>query len=57
MSSNLGFAPLQPFGAFPWQAYMQPGYSHQPTPGMNQVGAPSTALSRRDSSATHSAVL
>ena len=32
--SAIGVAPLQPFGAYPWQAYMQPGNDHQPTPGM-----------------------
>ena len=42
----LGFAPLQPIGAYPWQAYVQPGNGHQPTPGMHRVAAPSTALSR-----------
>ena len=26
----LGFAPLQPFGAYPWQAYVQPGDHHCP---------------------------
>ena len=41
----LGFAPLQPFGAYPWQAYAQPGDGHQPTWCMNRVVAPSTALS------------
>ena len=24
----LGFTPLQPFGAYPWQAYVQPGSGH-----------------------------
>ena len=42
----LGFAPLQPFGAYPWQAYVQPGNGHWPTPGMHRVAAPSTALNR-----------
>ena len=32
-SLPLGFAPLQPFGAYLWQAYVQPGDGHQP----NQV--------------------
>ena len=31
----LGFAPLQPFGAYPWKAYVQPFDGHQPTPGMH----------------------
>ena len=41
----LGFAPLQPFGAYPWQAYMQPSNGHWPTPGIHRVAAPSNALS------------
>ena len=42
----LGFAPLQPLGVYPWQAYVQPGDGHQPTPGMHRVATPSTTLSR-----------
>ena len=42
----LGFAPLQPLGVYPWQAYVQPGDGHQPPPGMHRVAAPSTTLSR-----------
>ena len=42
----LGFAPLQPLRVYAWQAYVQPGDSHQPTPGMHRVAAPSTTLSR-----------
>ena len=42
----LGFAPLQPVGVYPWQAYVQPDDGHQPTPGMHRVAAPSTTLSR-----------
>ena len=42
----LGFAQLQPFGACPGHAYVQPGSGHQPTPCMHRVAAPSTALSR-----------
>ena len=42
----LGFAPLQPFEAYLWQAYVQPGSGHLPTQGMHRVAAPSTALSR-----------
>ena len=53
----LGFAPLQPFGAYPWQVYMQPGDGHWPTPGMHRVAAPFTALSRGKPPATQSAVL
>ena len=30
----LGFAPLQPFGPHPWQAYVQPSNGHQPKIGM-----------------------
>ena len=41
----LGFAPLQPFGAYPQQACMQPCDGHQPTPGMHRVAALSTTLS------------
>ena len=42
----LGFAPLQPFGVDPWQAYVQPGDGHRSTPGMHRVAAPSATLSR-----------
>ena len=42
----LGFAPLQPFGAYLWQAYVQPGDVNWLTPGMHRVAVPSTALSR-----------
>ena len=42
----LGFAPLQPFGAYPWQAHVQPGDGHQPTPRKHRVAAYSTVLSR-----------
>ena len=52
----LGFAPLQPFGVYPWLAYEQPGDGHQSTPGMHSMTAPSTTLSRVEPSATHSAV-
>ena len=37
---------LQPLGAYPWQAYVQPGNGHQSASGMHQVASPSTALSR-----------
>ena len=50
----LGFAPLQPFGVYPWQAYVQPGYGHWSTPGLHLVAAPSATLSRGEPSATHS---
>ena len=52
----LGFAPLKPFGVYPWQAYVQPGDGHQSTPGMHRVAAPSATLGRGEPSATHSAV-
>ena len=42
----LGFAPLQPFGVYPWQAYVQPGDGHWSTPGMHRVAAPSATLGR-----------
>ena len=40
----LGFASLQPFGAYPWQAYVQPGDGHWSTPGMYRMAASSSAL-------------
>ena len=52
-----GFSLLQSFGAYPWQAYVQPGDGHQPTSGMHRVAAPSTALSRGEPPTTQSAVL
>ena len=45
-SQPLGFAPLQPFGIYPQQAYVKPGDGHQSMPGMHRVAAPSTTLSR-----------
>ena len=42
----LGFVPLQPFGVYPWQAYVQPGDGHQSMPGMHRVVAPSATLGR-----------
>ena len=42
----LGFAPLQPFEVYPWQAYVQPSDGHWSTPGMHQVAAPSATLGR-----------
>ena len=44
-AQQLGFASLQPFGVYPWQAYVQPGDGHWSTPGMDRVAAPSTTLS------------
>ena len=52
----LGFAPLQPFGVFAWQAYVQPGDGHWSMPGMHRVAAPSATLGRGEPSVTHSAV-
>ena len=52
----LGFAPLQPFGVYPWQAYVQPGDGLWSSPGMHRVAAPSATLARGEPSATHSAV-
>ena len=52
----LGFAPLQPFGVYPWQSYVQPGDGHQSTPGMHRVAAPSPTLSRGEHSANQLAV-
>ena len=52
----LGFAPLQPFGVYPWQAYVQPGNGHWSTPGMHRVAAPLATLSRGEPSTSQSAV-
>ena len=52
----LGFASWQPFGVYPWQAYVQPGDGHQSTPGMHRVAAPTATVGRVEPSATHSAV-
>ena len=52
----LGFAPLQPFGVYPWQAYVQPGDGHWSIPSMHRVAAPSATLGRVEPSATHSAL-
>ena len=52
----LGFAPLQPIGIYPWQAYVQPGDGHWSMPGMHRVAAPSATLGRGEPSATQSAV-
>ena len=55
--STIGFAPLQPFGAYPWQVYVQPGNGHQlPTPGMPGVAAPSTVMSREEPPAIQLAI-
>ena len=45
-AQTLGFAPLQPFGVYPWQAYVQPGDGHQSMPGMHRLAAPSATLGR-----------
>ena len=52
----LGFAPWQPFGVYPWQAYVQPGDGHWSTPGVHRVAASSATLGRVEPSATHSTV-
>ena len=52
----LGFASLQPFGVYPWQAYVQLGDGHQSTPCMHRVAAPSTTFSRGEPSAIQPAV-
>ena len=52
----LGFAPWQPFGVYPWQAYVQPGGGQWSTPGLHRVAAPSATFSRMEPSGTHSAV-
>ena len=52
----LGFAPLQPFGVYPWQAYVQLDDGHWSMPCMHKVAAPSTTLSRGEPSATQLAV-
>ena len=52
----LGFASLQPFGAYLWQAYVQPGDGHWSKPGMHRVAAPSITLSRGEPSAAQSTV-
>ena len=41
----LGFAPLQPFGVYPRQAYVQPGDGHWSMLGMHRVAAPSATFS------------
>ena len=41
-----GFALLQPFGTYLWQAYVQPDDGHGPIPGMHRVAAASTTLIR-----------
>ena len=55
-SEPLGFAPLQPLGVYPWQAYVQPSDGHWPMTGIHRVAAPSMTLSRGELSATQSAV-
>ena len=41
-----GFAPPQPYRAYPFQAYVPHGDGLWPMPGVHQVAASSTALSR-----------
>ena len=45
-AQSLGFTPLQPFGIYPWQAYVQHGDGHWSTPSMHRVAAPSATMSR-----------
>ena len=52
----LGFTSLQPLSLYPWQAYVQHGDGHQPTPGMCRVATTSTMLNRGEPYATPSAV-
>ena len=54
--SAIRVVPLQPFGVYPWQAYVQPGDSHWSTPGMHRVAAPSATWSRGEPSTTQLAV-
>ena len=42
----LGYAPLQPFGAYLLQPYMHPGDDLRPMPGMHKVAGPFTASRR-----------
>ena len=55
-AQTLGFAPLQPFGVYSWQIYVQPGDGHWSMSGMHRVAAPSATLSRGEPSATQSSV-
>ena len=52
----LGFSLLQPFGVYPWQAYVQPGDGHWSMSGMHRMAAPSATLGMGEPSSTHSAV-
>ena len=52
-----GFAPLQPFRDYPWQAYVHPCDGLRLMAGMHHVAAPSSASSRGEPYATQSAVL
>ena len=55
-SSTVGVCTIAAFGAYPWQAYLQPGDGHWPTPGIHRVAAPSTTLSKEEPSITQSVV-
>ena len=44
--STVRFAHWQPFGVYPWQAYVQPCDGHWSTPGMHRVATPSATLGR-----------
>ena len=45
-AQQLGFASLQPFSIYTWQAYVCPGDGPWPTPGAPQVAAPLTMSNR-----------
>ena len=44
--STVGVCTITAPWSYPWQAYVQPGDGHWPTPGMHRVAGPSTILSR-----------
>ena len=44
--STIRFAPLQPFGVYPLQAYVQPGDGHWSMPVIHRMAAPSATLGR-----------
>ena len=52
----LGFASVQPFGVYLWQAYVPPGNDLLPMAGVYKVAAPPTTSSRVEHHTTHVAV-
>ena len=48
---------LQPFGVYPWQAYVPPGDGMWPMPGVHIVADPPTTLSQEKPPTTQSALL